>query len=354
MDIEKLRQLRDAKFSLAEIEEIEKMPVRYFVAQFIEPGVCGYKEQDDDVLLRREVLFNMAPTFYDRAVLMPPHNTNITSENIMKKSIGRVVDVWKDEFSDRWFVKFQIWDKKALIDIDEGKYPYVSCCYIITERGEGGRYNGEDYAGEVLDGFYHHIIITDSPRYTDSDIVKVNEELDLKFVKFNDIVEFSEEKQDKGENKMFFIKKSKVEIDKDICLKTNSGELSIEEIVAKFNECGDKMEKLSEEKEALSKELEEVKKENKKLCEENEKLKADKSEKDDKKDEKSNEDSDATKPAEEQKPVEPVAPAQENNDGPSELAQAAAKVNSVSSEAEKNAIADSEPAKDETKATVYY
>lgn len=343
MDIEKLKQLENAKFSLAEIEEIEKMPVRYFVAQFIEPGVCGYKEQNDDVLLRREVLYKMAPTFFDRAVLMPPHNLNVTSDNIMKKSIGRVVDVWKDEFSDRWFVKFQIWDRKALIDIDDGKYPFVSCAYIITERGEGGRYNGEDYNGEVLDGFYHHIIITDSPRYTDSDIIKVNEEIDLKFVKFNDIVEFSEEKQKQGENKMFGIKKTEAAIDKDICIKTNEGELTIEEIVSKFNECGDKITKLSEEKDALSKELEEVKKENKKLCEENEKLKAEKSEK---KDVKPNEDPNSE--------VKPSDSASENNDGTSKLAEAAAKVNSVSSEAEKKAIADSEPNKDETKATVSY
>lgn len=334
MDIEKIRQLENAKFSLEEIAEIEKMPVRFFVAQFIEPGVCGYPEQNDDVLLRREVLYKMAGSFIDRAVLMPPHNINITADNIMKKSIGRVVDVWKDEFSDRWFVKFQIWDKKALIDIDEGKYPYVSCAYIITERGQPGRYNGEDYQAEVLDGFYHHIIITDSPRYNDSDIVKVNEELDLNFVKFNDIVEFSEEKQEKGENKMFGIKRTETAIDKDICLKTNSGEMTIEELVSKFNECGDKITKLSEEKDALSKELEEVKKENKKLCEENDKLKAEKEEKE-KKDDKDNS-------------------AKKNDDGKSELAAAAAKLNSVSSDAEKKAIADSQAKKESETATVSY
>lgn len=329
MDTERIRQLENAKFSLAQIAEIEKMPVRFFVAQFIEPGVCGYPEQNDDVLLRREVLYKMSGTFINRAVLMPPHNIDITADNIMDKAIGRVVDVWKDDSSDRWFVKFQIWDKNALIDIDAGKYPFVSCAYIITERGQAGRYNGEDYQAEVLDGFYHHIIITDSPRYNDSDIVKVNEELDLNFVKFNDIVEFSEEKQEKGENKMFGIKRTETAIDKDICLKTNSGEMTIEEIVSKFNECGDKIAKLGEEKEALSKELEEVKKENKKLCEDIESLKAEKSKKED--------DS-----------------AKKNDDGKSELAETAAKVNSVSSDAEKKAIADSQAKKESETATVSY
>ena len=339
MEIERIRQLENAKFSLAQIAEIEKMPVRFFVAQFIEPGVCGYPEQNDDVLLRREVLYKMSGTFINRAVLMPPHNIDITADNIMDKAIGRVVDVWKDDSSDRWFVKFQIWDKNALIDIDAGKYPFVSCAYIITERGQAGRYNGEDYQAEVLDGFYHHIIITDSPRYNDSDIVKVNEELDLNFVKFNDIVEFSEEKQEKGENVMFGFKKTEAQIDKDICIKTNEGELTIEEIVSKFNECGDKMTKLSEEKEALSKELEEVKKENKKLCEDIEKMKAEKDEKEKKaKEESEKKDNSAKK----------------NDDGKSVLAEVAAKVNSVSSDAEKKAIADSQAKEESETAIVSY
>ena len=144
-----IEELQLATFSQEQINEISSKPVRKFVAQFIVPGVCGYKEQNDDVLLKDEVLQNMSDSFVNRAVIVSPHDITITKDNIMQKSVGRVIDVYKGEDSDKWFVKFDVWDLDALNKIDEG-YKYVSCAYVITNSAYGGVYNWIDYNREVF------------------------------------------------------------------------------------------------------------------------------------------------------------------------------------------------------------
>ena len=267
-----IEELQLATFSEEQINEISSKPVRKFVAQFIVPGVCGYKEQNDDVLLKDEVLQNMSDSFMNRAVIVSPHDITITKDNIMQKSVGRVVDVYKGEDSDKWFVKFDVWDTDALNKIDEG-YKYVSCAYVITNYADGGVYNGIDYNREVLDGFYHHLAITNNPRYNDSDIIKMNDNNSLIFLKFNDIVEFSEEVEHKGENKMFGLKRQQVSIDKDVFFQTNAGEFSIEDLVSKVNQYEEELQMWKDTNSALEKEKEELAKENARLSAEVEEFK---------------------------------------------------------------------------------
>lgn len=261
----KMDGLRTCTFSDEMLSEIKQKPVRTFTAKFITEGLCGYKEQNDITLVRECALEKMAETFINRPVIKSPHDLNITRENIMSKASGVVADVFKQKDANDWWVKFNIWDEDLLKSIDRDGFEYVSCAYFITENGGAGRYNGIDYQTEVLDGFYHHLAVTNNPRYNDSDIIRLNEEKSLNSGKFSDIVKFNEDIiTNKGENKMFGIKKSPVEVDKDITFKTNCGELTIEEMISKINELDEKTKEIpaeSQEEVVEEKPAEEIKEE---------------------------------------------------------------------------------------------
>ena len=272
--LEQIKRVEEAYFTDEMLDEIRNKPVRTFSAKFIIDGFCGYDKEL--TLVKESALEKMAPTFFNRAVIKSPHDLNITRENIMKKASGRVVDVWKEETANAWWCKFEIWDENLLKAIDNEGYGYVSCAYFITENGGPGVFNNVEYADEVLDGFYHHLAITNNPRYDDSDIYRLNENKnDLNFMKLGDIMKLNEVKiTNKGENKMFGIKKGEVEVDKDIMFKTNCGELTIEQMVAKINELDEENKKIcaeSAEKDKVIAEKEEAikKAEEKKKLEEN-------------------------------------------------------------------------------------
>lgn len=228
----------NAQFSIEDCEEIKNRPVRTFSARFIRAGLVGYKEMGDITLIEPKVLDRMVYSLVNRAVIKKPHDLDITSDNIMKKAKGRVIEVWKEEGSDSYWCKIEIWDKELLRAIDEDGYGYVSCAYFITENGGSGRFDGIDYTTHVLDGFFHHIDITDSPRYNHTDLFRLNEQgKSLILIRDSGIVKLNEIKEsNKGEKEMLGFKKTSVEFDETVLYRTNDfGELNVKQLIEKLD-----------------------------------------------------------------------------------------------------------------------
>lgn len=240
---ERTKKAMDAVFTAEQIEELSVRGVRSFNARFIVAGPVGYQEQNDITYISPEVLYRVAPTLINRAVIASPHDLNITAENIMQKAKGRVVDVWKESDSDAWWARFEIWDENLLKAIDDGKFGYVSCAYFITEDGGAYRYNGIDCTTNMLDGFMHHLCITDSPRFNDSDIWRVNEDKNmLNVFRIGDIIKFNEDEPKKEKEHKMSLKKllgfktNEIEINDDVKFPTDAGLMSISQMIAKINE----------------------------------------------------------------------------------------------------------------------
>lgn len=228
----------NAKISPEKLQAMMDAKARIYTARFIHAGVCGYREQNDITYLSQDVLYKMADSYLGRPVVVG-HDLNITSENIEEKMKGTVVRCYTND-GDDWFVDFTVTDPKVVKKIDEEGFNYVSCAYIITEQAEEPEvHDGLECTTVVLNGFYHHLAITNSPRYDNTEIWRMNEDenIDLKKVGFSDIVSIeSKENSNKEKKTMFGFLKKEVEVDENLMFDTAAGRLNTSDLVAKVDE----------------------------------------------------------------------------------------------------------------------
>ena len=228
----------NAKLSPEKVQEMMDAKSRIYTAKFIHAGVCGYRQQNDITYLSRDVLYRMADSYLGRPVVVG-HDLNITPENIEEKMKGTVVRCYTDD-GDDWFVDFVVTDAKTVKKIDEEGYNYVSCAYIITEKAnEPEVHDGLECNTVVVNGFYHHLAITNSPRYDDTEIWRINEgeNIDLKKVGFSDIVNIESKENSNKENKMVFgFLKKEVPVDENLMFDTAAGRLNTSDLISKVDE----------------------------------------------------------------------------------------------------------------------
>lgn len=228
----------NAKISPEKLQAMMDAKSRIYTARFIHAGVCGYREQNDITYLSPDVLYKMADSYLGRPVVVG-HDLNITAENIEEKMKGTVVRCYTND-GDEWFVDFTVTDPKVVKKIDEEGFNYVSCAYIITEQAEEPEvHDGLECTTVVLNGFYHHLAITNSPRYDNTEIWRMNEDenIDLKKVGFSDIVSIeSKENSNKEKKTMFGFLKKEVEVDENLMFDTAAGRLNTSDLVAKIDE----------------------------------------------------------------------------------------------------------------------
>lgn len=228
----------NARISPEKLQAMMDAKARIYTARFIHAGVCGYREQNDITYLSPDVLYKMADSYLGRPVVVG-HDLNITAENIEEKMKGTVVRCYTND-GDEWFVDFVVTDAKTVKKIDEEGFNYVSCAYIITEQAEEPEvHDGLECTTVVLNGFYHHLAITNSPRYDNTEIWRMNEDenIDLKKVGFSDIVSIeSKENSNKEKKTMFGFLKKEVEVDENLMFDTAAGRLNTSDLVAKIDE----------------------------------------------------------------------------------------------------------------------
>lgn len=228
----------NAKISPEKLQAMMDAKSRIYTARFIHAGVCGYREQNDITYLSQDVLYRMAESYLGRPVVVG-HDLNITSENIEEKMKGTVVRCYTND-GDDWFVDFTVTDPKVVKKIDEEGFNYVSCAYIITEQAEEPEvHDGLECTTVVLNGFYHHLAITNSPRYDNTEIWRMNEDenIDLKKVGFSDIVNIESKENSNKENKtMFAFLKKEVPVDENLMFDTAAGRLNTSDLISKIDE----------------------------------------------------------------------------------------------------------------------
>lgn len=216
---EKMQAMYDSKFPVYE-------------AKFIHAGMCGYQEQKDITYLSADVLYRMAQTFVGRPVVLG-HDLNITNDNLEEKAKGVVLECQTYD-GETWYVKFAITDEKLAKKIDADGFNFVSCAYIITEFGEPEVHDGIECTTVVNNAFYHHLAITNSPRYDDSRSFRINENDDangLYKIQFSDIIKMNEKVATVKLNAW-----TKQEITDDVLFETDAGEMTQSQMVDKINE----------------------------------------------------------------------------------------------------------------------
>lgn len=254
----------NAKISPEKMQAMMDAKSRLYTARFIHAGVCGYREQNDITYLSPDVLYRMADSYLGRPVVVG-HDLNITNDNIEDKMKGTVVRCYTND-GEEWFVDFVVTDQKVVKKIDEEGYNYVSCAYIITEQGaEPEMHDGLECTTVVLNGFYHHLAITNSPRYDNTEIWRMNDTIennDLKKIGFSDIVAIeTKENSNQEKTKMFGFKKVETTVDDEVLFDTAAGRLNTSDMISKIDELSKANEELKNKCDCADKKVAELEKE---------------------------------------------------------------------------------------------
>ena len=139
------------------------------VQSFMVGGLVSYEDTGDGVfLLRKETLDKMMSTIDGRPVVIG--HQPITLKNLEDKAVGYVTKGWFNTETGQFDCEILIKDSDVYDDIKNGNNK-VSSAYQVTDLGEGGKYLGQDYEAEILDGTFTHLAIVDNPRYPDAKIL---------------------------------------------------------------------------------------------------------------------------------------------------------------------------------------
>ena len=148
---------------------MNEYPKLLTVQSFMVGGLVSYEDTGDGIfLLRKETLDKMMPTIEGRPVVIG--HQPITLKNLEEKAVGYVTKGWFNPETGQFDCEILIKDSDVYNDIKNGNNK-VSSAYQVTELGKGGKYLGQDYEAEILDGTFTHLAIVDNPRYPDAKIL---------------------------------------------------------------------------------------------------------------------------------------------------------------------------------------
>lgn len=225
---------------------------RYYGIHFY-PGVAEYQDNPDQdpyrVFLNEDTLRTMDPTFAVKPVFVEHVNEVEQDLDRLRGEVdGWVIKSFYNEADGKHWVEFIVVSERGERAIKQGMR--LSNAYVPLTFKQGGRWNGVEYAKEITSGEYEHLAIVQHPRYEESVILTPDE-----FKKYNEeqVTELKRLTNSKGETKMKFYKKTKVEssIDPDliVVLPKSGREISISRLVNEADEMHEKKDSKNEEKE---------------------------------------------------------------------------------------------------------
>lgn len=257
-------------------EKQNDYPVMKKIVNFLTAGLVDYSDVDDGkYLLRKEAIDRMLPTLEGRPLVIG--HQKIDPDHIDDVAVGYITKGY-------WNPETGSFDCDVLVKDPEILNPSknaVSCAYVATEFGEGGRYSGIDYDAEILNGEFTHIALVDNPRYNDAKILVngLKKGANMMIKRFFSNADDEKKAEDKKENE-----EETKELSPEDVVTVGDKDVTIKELVDCYvNACKneDKGEKDNEDKEEEKEAEDEEKKENE-----------DEEKKDNECDEKKNEDSD--------------------------------------------------------------
>ena len=188
-------------------------------------GVCEYKEKQVNtsepyrVLIAENTIKKMDPTFAGCPLYLN-HVDDVDIDKIPAESVGYVVESFYNKADGKHWCKFIVTKKEGEEYLSKGWK--LSNAYINSGSfGGGGNWHGVSYVKEVLEAKYEHLAIVQSPRYKESIVLtpdefkKYNSDKELELIKLMN----SETKKTKQENKNMkfnFFKKEKMENSADL------------------------------------------------------------------------------------------------------------------------------------------
>lgn len=198
------------------------------------PGLAQYQDSEEAepyrVYLNEDTLRKMDPTFAARPIFVEHvDEVDPNLDRLRSEADGWVIESFYNSSDGKHWVKFITVSDEAEKAIRNGFR--LSNAYVPKNFGPSGIWNGISYQKEITDGEYEHLAIVKNPRYEESVIMTPEE-----FKKYNEdnlsnLKKIANSK--KGGKMLSFFKKSKVEIDNNMCvvLPKSKKEVSITKLI---------------------------------------------------------------------------------------------------------------------------
>lgn len=213
-------------------------------------GVCEYKEkqvsntQPYRVFISESTAKKMNPSFSGMPLYLN-HVDDVDVSKIKEESVGYVVESFYNKSDGKNWAKFIVTDNRGEEALKKGFK--LSNCYISKQFGGGGIWHGVEYLKEVTDAEYEHLAIVQSPRYKESVVLtpeefkKYNSEKEIELTRLSNSANKTITKQENKPMKFNFFKKEKMENSADletmsVILPRSKKEFTIEKMINEVDE----------------------------------------------------------------------------------------------------------------------
>ena len=203
-----------------------------FYGMHFYPGIARYEQPGEDpltVFINESTIRDMSPTF-EGCPIFVEHVDGVDDDldELHGKEDGWVLKSFYNAADGKTWVEFIIVSEKGLTAIKRGYR--LSNAYVYKLSNESGEWNGVKYDKTVIGGDFEHLAIVQNPRYNESKIMTPDE-----FKKYNEqqAIELKRitNSKNKGETKMKFWKRQKIENSVDLDGMYVTGEKSKKDIL---------------------------------------------------------------------------------------------------------------------------
>ena len=184
----------------------------------MEIGVAEYRPTDKPAyrsLVDENTAKQMDPSFAGKPVYVHHYDGDVdfqSMDKVKEEADGYVVESFYNPVDGKHWAKFIIITERGMEAVQ--KKWKLSNAFFTTKSAGGGKWHGVDYNYRVVEANYEHLAIVPDPRYEASVIMTPEEFKQYCEQKENDLKKFkNSEESEKGDKgmKFEFFKKSKVE-----------------------------------------------------------------------------------------------------------------------------------------------
>lgn len=218
--------------NLFQKENSAQLPKVYYGLHFC-IGVAEY-DGGERILINDDTAKEMNPTFAGKPVYVMHQDVDVSK--LQEQADGYVSESFYNPTDGKHWAKFIVVSDKGHEAISKGWK--LSNAYVIRDTRGGGKWHNVDFDSEIARAEYSHLAIVPNPRYSESVILTPEE-----FKAYNSAkeTELKELQNSQGEKSMLkFFKKSKVENSADlegtmVALSTGA-EMTVKEVINAFEE----------------------------------------------------------------------------------------------------------------------